>query len=61
MLKGISELVTLKSTVAEALEYFEASRPGPQTHRIMLSENSALYTLFDEISSSVFVNCRKAV
>ena len=61
MPKGISVLVTLKSMVTEVLEYFEASRPGPQTHHVILSENSALNTLFDEISSSVFVNRRKTV
>jgi len=53
MLKGISVLVTLKS--------MEASRPGPQTHHIISSENSAFNALFDEISSSVFVNRHKAI
>lgn len=59
MLGGISMLVTLKSMVPEVFRCFAASRLGPYTHCIILSENITLHTLFDEISSSVFVNCNK--
>lgn len=45
-------LVTIVSVVAEVFEYFEASRPGPQSHCIILGENSTLKALFDGISSA---------